>query len=79
MKTTSSQTTRRDIIQSRNHKPTQINLAVAPNSACASVPLVLDMDVDGILKVAAELFRFLLKQCVSRNDCGGSACKGKAI
>ena len=27
------------------------------------------MDVDGVLEIAAELFRLFLGQCVPRNDC----------
>ena len=38
-------------------------------SACAPVPLVLDVDVDRVLEVPAELLGLFLEQRIPRNDC----------
>ena len=34
-----------------------------------SIPVVLNVDVDGILEVSTELFGFLLKQSIPGNNC----------
>lgn len=36
--------------------------------AGASIPVVVDVNVDGVLEVAAELFRLLLGQGIPGND-----------
>ena len=37
------------------------------NSASAPVAVILDVDVDGILEISAELFRLFLQQRIPRN------------
>ncbi len=62
-----------DIIQSKpnpkaNPKHSHIGSpSLAPHLACTPVPVVLDVDVDGVLEVPAELFRLLLKQRIPRD------------
>ncbi len=65
--------TKDDIIQSKsppNQPPIHSNgrSLPAPRSARTPIPIVLDVDVDGILEVPAELFRLLLKQRVPCDD-----------
>ena len=38
-----------------------------PPSARAPITVVLDVDVDGILEISAELFRLFLQQRIPRN------------
>ena len=38
-----------------------------PPSARAPITVVLDVDIDGILEISAELFRLFLQQRIPRN------------
>lgn len=37
--------------------------------ACAAIPVVLNVDVDRVLEIAAELFRLFLLECILGDDC----------
>lgn len=44
-------------------------MLMLPSLTSAAIPVVLDVDVDGILEVAAEFLRFLLRESIPCNDC----------